>query len=147
MSDVTGCLEGHCLCGDVRIRIDGFHDPRPGVCHCRMCQRWSGGVFLCFYASKDAVSIDGPVTRFASTDFAERAFCATCGSHLWMRNLKGDDQGYDLMPGLFDEARDWPLRSEIYTDRALASIRLEGDHNRATRAEYEAKNPHIKGDG
>jgi hypothetical protein len=87
------------------------------------------------------------VTRFASSGFAERAFCATCGSHLWMRDLKGEVPGFDLMPGLFDEARAWPLRSEIYLDRAMASIRLEGDHSRATRAEYEAEHLHIqKGD-
>lgn len=63
-----------------------------------------------------------------------------------MRDLKEVAPGYDLMPGLFDAARDWPLRSEIYADRALASIRLEGNHRRASRAEYEAKHPHIKGD-
>jgi hypothetical protein len=145
MSNVTGQFEGHCLCGAVTIRIDGLHDPRTGACHCRMCQRWSGGLFLCFYAAPEAVTVDGPVTRHASTSFAERAFCATCGSHLWMRNLDGA-AGYDLMPGLFDAALDWPLRSEIYTDRAMASVRLAGDHRRATRAEYEAKNPHIKAD-
>jgi hypothetical protein len=50
------------------------------------------------------------------------------------------------MPGLFDEARDWPMRSEIYTDRALASVRLTGDHRRSTRAEYEQQNPFIEGD-
>jgi hypothetical protein len=38
------------------------------------------------------------------------------------------------------------MRSEIYTDRALASVQLAGDHRRATRAEYEAKNAHIEGD-
>ena len=90
--------------------------------------------------------VEGPVIRFASTAFAERAFCTACGSHLWMRGLKEAAPGYDLMPGLFDAARDWPLRSEIYSDRAMASIRLEGDHCRATRGEYEAKHPHIKGD-
>ncbi len=147
MGEVEGQLEGRCLCGAVTIRVNGLHDPRPGACHCRMCQRWSGGLFLCFYAAEDAVTVEGPVTRFASTAFAERAFCATCGSHLWMRDLEGEGSGYDLMPGLFDEARDWPMRSEIYTDRAMASIRLEGGHNRATRAEYEAKNSHIEGDG
>ena len=42
------------------------------------------------------------------------------------------------MPGLFDAARGWPLRSEIYTDRAMASVQLSGDHRRKTRAEYEA---------
>ena len=137
---------GHCLCGAVRITVDGQHDARPGACHCRMCQRWSGGLFLCFHAAEEAVTVDGPVARFASTAFAERAFCATCGSHLWMRDVTETAPGYDLMPGLFDAARDWSLRSEIYTDRAMASVRLEGDHRRATRAEYEARNPHVKGD-
>ena len=134
-------LTGHCLCGAATVRVAGPHDPRPGACHCRMCQRWSGGLFLCFNASADAVIVDGPVTRFASSDFAERAFCSVCGSHLWMRDNTGTT--YDLMPGLFDEACTWPLRSEVYADRALASVRLQGDHRRATQAEYERKNRHV----
>ncbi|WP_413869435.1 GFA family protein [Albidovulum sp.] len=138
-------IEGHCLCGAVRVRI-GDHDPRVGACHCRMCQRWSGGLFLCFSAKAGEVAVEGPVVRHQSSPFAERAFCGTCGSHLWMRDTKAADADYDLMPGLFDEARDWPLRSEIYTDRALACVRLEGDHRRATRAEWEARNEHLEGD-
>ena len=70
--------------------------------------------------------------------------CAVCGSHLWMRDNTG--KTYDLMPGLFDEARDWPLRSEVYSDRAMASVRLGGDHRRATQAEYETKNQYVAGD-
>jgi len=50
------------------------------------------------------------------------------------------------MPGLFDAARNWPLRSEIYVDRAMASVHLLGDHRRKSRAEYEAENPFIEGD-
>ena len=53
------------------------------------------------------------------------------------------EQGYDLMPGLFDVARDWPLRSEIYADRAFASVRLSGDHDRSTQADYEMNNLHV----
>ncbi len=146
MGEIKGCIEGRCLCGGVTIRIDGLHDPRPGACHCRMCQRWSGGLFLCFHAAEEAVSVEGPVKRFVSSTFSERAFCGDCGSNLWMRDLEGEAPGYDPMPGIFDTARDWPLRSEIYTDRAMASIRLEGAHRRATRTEYEAKHPHITGD-
>ena len=136
-------LTGHCLCGAVTVRVAGPHDPRPGACHCRMCQRWSGGLFLCFSADAAGVTVDGPVTRYASSDFAERAFCPVCGSHLWMRDNTG--ASYDLMPGLFDEARDQPLRSEVYADRAMASVRLQGDHRRATQAEYEQKNHHVAG--
>ncbi|MFN3661954.1 GFA family protein [Yoonia sp.] len=135
-------ISGRCLCGEVTITIDGKHDAQPGVCHCRMCQRWSGGVFLAFTAAADAVSVTGPVKRFQSTPFAERAFCGTCGSHLWMRNTGDPAEDYDLMPGLFDAAHDWPLRSEIYTDKAMTSVRLKGDHARKTAAEYEASHPH-----
>jgi hypothetical protein len=109
-----GALVGRCLCGAVRITVAGAHDLRPGACHCRMCQRWSGGLFLCFEADAAGVTVDGPAVRFASSDFAERAFCGVCGSHLWMRNTGG--ASYDLMPGLFDAAQDWPLH------RPLASI-------------------------
>lgn len=142
---MTGAaMTGQCLCGAVTVRVAGPHDPRPGACHCRMCQRWSGGLFLCFNADAAGVTVDGPVTRFASSDFAERAFCSVCGSHLWMRDSTG--KAYDLMPGLFHELHDQPLRSEVYSDRAMASVRLQGDHRRATQAEYEQKNQYVAGD-
>lgn len=141
-------LTGRCLCGAVTVTVRGAHDPRVGACHCRMCQRWTGGLFLCFTAEVSAVSVSGEVRRFRSSPFAERAFCPQCGSHLWFNDV--DDDGrpavYELMPGLFDDTRGWPLRSEIYVDRALASVRLEGGHVRKTRAAYEADNPFLPGD-
>ena len=143
---MTGAITGHCLCGAVTVQVAGAHDPRAAACHCRMCQRWSGGLFLSFNADAAGVTMEGPITRFASTDFAERAFCSVCGSHVWVRDTGPDSTTYDIMPGLFDEAREWPLRSEIYVDRALASVQLGGDHARATRAEYEKKNHFVAGD-
>lgn len=137
-------LRGRCLCGEVTVTVAGAHDPRVGACHCRMCQRWSGGLFLCFNA--EGVSATGPVRTFRSSPFSERAFCGTCGSHLWFHDLDKPAGTLELMPGLFDEARAWPMRSEIYTDRRLAAVELAGDHRRATRAEYEGKNPFIEGD-
>ncbi len=139
-------IVGHCLCGAVRITVSGDYDPRSGACHCRMCQRWSGGLFLCFNAEKAGIEIEGPVAVHASPDFAERAFCSVCGSHLWFRDTGPDETIYGLMPGLFDAARDWPLRSEIYIDCAMTAARLSGDHPRKTRAEYEATNQFVEGD-
>lgn len=136
-------IEGHCLCGAVTIRAESAPG-WVGVCHCRMCQRWSGGVFACFPAG--GVTVEGPVTRHASSGFAERAFCAVCGSHLWMRNGDAPEGDYELMPGLFDEAAEWRLRSEVYADCAMASMQLAGAERRATRAEYERNNPHVEGD-
>jgi hypothetical protein len=111
-----------------------------------MCQRWSGGLFLCFNADASGVTISGPVTRFASSAFAERAFCATCGSHLWMRNTNPESPTYEFMPGLFDAVLTAPLRSEVYSDCAMAAVTLAGGHPRATREVYEMKNPHVEGD-
>ncbi|EYD76367.1 Gfa-like protein [Rubellimicrobium mesophilum DSM 19309] len=143
-------MEGRCLCGAVAIRVEGEHDPRVGACHCRMCQRWSGGLFLCFTAPAASVVVTGEAREFQSSPFARRGFCPACGTHLWFRDQdeKGEprDAGYELMPGLFDEAKDWPLRSEIYVDRAMESARLAGDHPRKTRADYEQHNPFIEGD-
>ena len=147
---MTDALHGRCLCGAVTVTVRGGHDPRVGACHCRMCQRWSGGLFLCFDAQAEAVTVTGEVREFQSSPFARRGFCPACGSHLWFRDQDAagqpEDARYELMPGLFDEARDWPLRSEIYVDRAFASARLPGAHKRETRAEYEARSPSIEGD-
>jgi len=137
---------GHCLCGAVTIRVTGLHDVNHGTCHCRMCQRWSGGLFMCFEADAAGVAFEGPVQRYASSEFAERAFCPTCGSHLWFQNVASGRTYYQLMPGLFDAAKDWPLRYETYSDRALASVRLQGDHERLTRAEYEGRYQFVPGD-
>ncbi|MFX0546010.1 GFA family protein [Roseovarius sp. S1116L3] len=139
-------LQGQCLCGAVRVTVTGVYDPAIGACHCRMCQQWSGGLFACFSAGAEAVTVTGPITRHASSSFAERAFCATCGSHLWMRDTDRADAPYDLMPGLFEAAADWPLRSEIYCDQAMAATRLVGDHPRQTAAQYEAEYTHVEGD-
>jgi hypothetical protein len=144
----TAVLTGHCLCGAVTITVTGTHDACVGACHCRMCQRWSGGLFLCFEVDGAAVTVVGEVARYRSSAFAERAFCPRCGSHLWFNDVEegGQASRYELMPGLFDAARSWPLRSEIYVDRAMASVPLAGDHRRLSRADYEAKYPFVEGD-
>ena len=138
-------MKGQCLCGAVTVEVTGDPAGWVGACHCGMCRRWSGGLFLCFAAAADAVTVAGPVGRFASSEFAERAFCTACGTHLWMRDT-AEGADYDLMPGLFADTLDWPLRSEIYTDIAPAAVQLKGEHPRATRAAYEAKHPHVEGD-
>ncbi len=130
---------GQCLCGAVQIRI-GAHDAAVSVCHCSLCQRWTGFALAVFRAPADQVRVSGPVRTYRASTFAERAFCETCGSHLWMRD---DDGDYDLVPAIFDAASDWPLDHEIYADHALASARLAGDHPRGSASDYEAANRHV----
>lgn len=144
MSDPAS-MTGHCMCGAVTVTV---REPAGwlGVCHCRMCQRWSGGLFICFPAAESTVKVSGPVQNFASSTVADRAFCSSCGTHLWMRDRK-DGADYDLIPGLFDATADWPLKSEIYHDHAFKALMLEGEHRRATAAAYRDKTPEIAGIG
>lgn len=139
------CIEGQCLCGAVKIQLD---QPAGwiGVCHCRMCQHWSGSLWAGFPAEEGTVRFTGPVRRYNSSRLAERAFCETCGSHLWMRDRK-EGAPYDLMPGLFDAARKWPLQGEIYVDDAMDAMTMAGTHRRATASEYRAKHPETEGIG
>ncbi|MGR3494164.1 GFA family protein [Citreimonas sp.] len=132
----AAAIEGRCLCGAVHVTV-GDPPGWVGICHCDMCKRWSGAVFACFGASD--VTVTGPVVEYRSSPKSFRAFCGQCGSHLYMADEGRAER--DLMPGLFAETKDWPVRSEIYTDRALCWARLPGDHAQATEAEYQKKHP------
>lgn len=134
-------IEGHCLCGSVRLRVDG-HAAAVSVCHCSMCRRWSGLALAVFVARAGTVDVQGPVKVCRASSFAERAWCDCCGTHLWIRDDGGD---YDLMPGLFDAARDFALVREVYADRAFAAARFDGAHARVTAAQYEATHAFVEG--
>jgi hypothetical protein len=141
----TGRLEGSCLCGGVKLGIDGNYVAGVGACHCSLCQKSAGVMWAAFEVSADAVSVTGEVARYNSTPFAERAFCPVCGSNLWLRDRDNDSAPYELMPALFPEAAAFPLISEIYTDCRPAYVPLRGRHTTRTRAEWEAGNRHVEG--
>ncbi|MCP3970419.1 MAG: GFA family protein [Rhodobacteraceae bacterium] len=133
-------MKGQCLCGAVELCVDR-HAGGVSVCHCSMCRRWSGSAMPGLSAAATGVSVTGPVQTYRSSSFAERAWCGQCGSHLWIRD---DDAEYDLMPGLFEGARDLPLVREVYVDRAWACARYDGDHPRLSRAEYQANHHFVE---
>ncbi|MCQ0969465.1 GFA family protein (plasmid) [Paracoccus sp. TK19116] len=93
--DVTG----RCLCGAVSLRART--DARIAhECHCSQCRRQSGHVWAYVTLPRADVVFDGPVSRHAHTDAAERGFCPTCGSFLfWAKN--GED-AIDVSAGSLD---------------------------------------------
>jgi hypothetical protein len=74
---------GGCQCGAIRY---AFHAPLENahVCHCRMCQRATGGVFaaLAGTAPENFAWTRGSPAFFASSNLAKRAFCPDCGTPL-----------------------------------------------------------------
>jgi len=74
---------GGCQCGAIRY---AFYAPLENahVCHCRMCQRATGGVFAALAGGKpeNFAWTRGTPSFFASSSLARRAYCAHCGTPL-----------------------------------------------------------------
>lgn len=84
-------LQGGCQCGRIRYRTDGPND-LSSICHCRMCQRASGGPFMAFvrFPVRNVTWSTRPET-FASSDAVERGFCRNCGTPLTYHRIGGPD--------------------------------------------------------
>ncbi len=99
--DDQSAMAGGCLCGAIRYQV-AWPPTRTNICHCRMCQRWSGSAFAVgaeFPA--DAVSWTKEPTLFQSSERGFRSFCSQCGSSIgyhWP-----DDGAIWLVVGTFDE--------------------------------------------
>jgi hypothetical protein len=89
--DAAAGLAGGCQCGAVRYRL--IAEPTGvNICHCRMCQKASGGPFMAFGGVRmtEFVVTRGAISTFASSDIAERGFCTQCGTPLTYRGLASD---------------------------------------------------------
>jgi hypothetical protein len=73
-------ITGGCQCGVVRYRAERLG--RSGICHCRMCQKATGGLFGVFIGTEGFEWTRGTPSVFRSSNVAERLFCAACGTPL-----------------------------------------------------------------
>jgi hypothetical protein len=106
-------VTGHCLCGAVTIAVEAMQ-AEVDICHCAMCQRWGGSFFAGVKGESVAVSGEEAVTVYRSSEWAERAFCATCGSNLWYRFLPTGNRVF--LAGLFDLPRGFGIEQQIFVD-------------------------------
>lgn len=108
-SELPSELSGRCLCGAVTFRGRQTADPLR-ACHCGQCRRWSGHVWAA--AGALDLRIEGPVRWFASSDTAERGFCASCGSALFWRRHGAPDT--DVAAGALDQPRGLRMQGHIF---------------------------------
>ncbi len=82
---------GGCQCGAVRYRLEAA-PTGANICHCRMCQKASGGPLMAFAGVRLAqlVWTRGRPKVFVSSAVAERGFCPECGTPLTYRILDHD---------------------------------------------------------
>jgi len=74
---------GGCQCGAVRFHVEGALGDA-SICHCRMCQKASGGFYLPLVSARRAkvTWTRGEPKRFRSSNVALRGFCGDCGTPL-----------------------------------------------------------------
>lgn len=86
-------FEGGCLCGAVRYRATAA-PVRGVICHCSMCRRHSGAPALSFFHFPRGSFqwVRGRPRRYRSSRYAERGFCAACGSILTMHEEVLEDR-------------------------------------------------------
>jgi hypothetical protein len=84
MSLAPGLVTGGCQCGRIRYTLHVDAVEKPHVCHCRMCQKATGGLFAALAGcSKPALQwTQGQPAFFASSNLATRGFCRDCGTPL-----------------------------------------------------------------
>lgn len=124
-------MKGQCLCSSVTISV--AENPETHACHCTMCQRWNGGPFFAFHS--EALEINGAehISHYQSSEWAERAFCQKCGTHLYYHLL--GTQSYEVSTGLFSAQQGFTLQSEIFVDRKPSFYELKNDVPKLTEAE------------
>lgn len=133
---------GQCLCGAVRFALSDA-PRRYSACHCGTCRRWSGGIELGFEVRPGGVRFEGAdaIVTFTSSDWAERAFCGACGTHLyWKLTAPGPMQGLmSVSAGALDDMSGMDFAAEVYIDAKPASHAFAGERRRMTEAEVMAE--------
>lgn len=99
---MTQQMTGGCQCGRIRY-VATIESDAAYLCHCRMCQRATGGFAAAFVTvAKAGLSWQHEPDWYRSSPIAHRPFCATCGTPLGFTFLEGAEN-IDLTLGSFDD--------------------------------------------
>lgn len=108
---------GGCQCGAVRYAfyalLENCH-----VCHCRMCQRATGGLFAALAGGSPSNFewTRGTPAFFASSNLAKRGYCEKCGTPLSFRYERDDARMYVTIGSL-----DHPERVQLVKQYGVES--------------------------
>jgi len=107
-------VKGKCLCESVTIETSEFSEFE--ACHCGMCRRWGSGPYLAVHCGSE-ITITGKdtINVFDSSEWAARAFCSNCGSHLYYYLKPANEYAVSL--GLFQGKDDFQFTQQIFVDR------------------------------
>jgi hypothetical protein len=129
-------MQGKCLCGAVQIVAPD--NVKMNACHCGMCRRWGSSPYMSVHAGGD-LTITGKekVRAFRSSEWAERAFCIECGTHLYYRLLPTND--HEVSIGLFRNGPEFVFDEQIFIDQKPPFYEFANHTALLTEAEVFAK--------
>ena len=112
MNRLDIAVSGGCQCGAVRYASSQLMD-NAHICHCRMCQKAVGNVFAALVGAPNDTLVwtRGEPSVFASSDLADRGFCAACGTPLFYRSVGGTRTGLTI--GSLDDPSLAPPRVQV----------------------------------
>lgn len=131
-------LQGQCLCGAVRFSAV-LGKPEVGVCHCSTCRRWGGGPFMVVETQgglEFEAGSEADVSLFKASDWAERGFCAKCGSSLFYRLLANGL--HFVNAAAFDDPGALTMTHEVFIDSKPDYYAFAGERRRMTEEEVFA---------
>lgn len=109
--------EGGCLCGAVRFKAEG--EPiNVRICHCRLCQKSMGSPFFArALFDQKALTVQGPVGRYPTSERLDRIFCRQCGTRLGTWRTNGTAAGMAL--ALFDDRDAFAPTDQIWVSERI----------------------------
>ncbi|MFV0335492.1 MAG: GFA family protein [Tropicimonas sp.] len=128
-------LAGRCLCGACTFTAEPAKEA--GICHCSMCRRWSGGMFMGVDCGSSLEFAEGaPVVAYRSSEWGRRLFCGQCGSTLAWQMADGSHSHVSMQS--FDDPGAFIVASEIFIDEKPANYALANQTTKMTGAEVLA---------
>jgi len=114
---------GGCMCGEARYEVD-LSGAKTSNCHCRDCQKNSGGAFMPFTSMRDGQLkwIKEPQGAASISPAATRRFCTTCGTPMTWEGVEYQ-QNQSFSTGTLDDVGGIAIAYEIYTRSRWPSIR------------------------
>jgi hypothetical protein len=129
-------VSGKCLCGAIGITLTGAHR-EVDVCHCSMCAQWGGSMYAGIEADEFTLTGEDHVATYRSSNWAERAFCRTCGSNLWYKFLPTGNRTF--LAGLFDLPDGLEIKQQIFIDEKQDWYDIAQDSPKKTGAQIIAE--------
>lgn len=127
---------GSCLCGAIHVSVT-LEDTSVSACHCSMCRKWTGGPLLVVHSTQPLQFRGAQPAVYDSSDWAQRGFCPSCGTHLFYRLKAGS---FDAVPvGVLDDGGAWSLDLQVYVDEKPAFYCFSNATRNMTGAEVIAQ--------